>query len=208
MRPHHHSLLLASTTSMTSPALKPSSCTSMVTWSHRASAKTTLPSLISCRGEELVWTLWMACSVCSLMGSWGRGPSKPSSSNPKKLFNNKVHKVQRETLYLNQNLKLWNECQHWDERAGRLLTAEDGWEAGSAVGTPLANQQRGWWKRGHHRFLHTRRISPEGKQVEILWNCFVMKQPGLEPGTSFNSSQELQEIQDHFLMLSFAKSRN
>lgn len=48
MRPHHHSLLEASTTSMTSPALKPSSWSSMVTWSHSASANTTLPSLISC----------------------------------------------------------------------------------------------------------------------------------------------------------------
>lgn len=46
--PHHHSLLVASITSMTSPALNPSSWSSMVTWSQRASAYTTLPSLMSC----------------------------------------------------------------------------------------------------------------------------------------------------------------
>lgn len=50
-RPHHHSLLVASITSMTSPALKPSSWSSMVTWSQSASAQTTLPSLMSC-GEN------------------------------------------------------------------------------------------------------------------------------------------------------------
>lgn len=49
MRPHHHSLLVASTTSMTSPALKPNSWSSMVTWSQSPSAYTTLPSLMSCR---------------------------------------------------------------------------------------------------------------------------------------------------------------
>lgn len=47
LRPHHQSLCEASRTWMTSPALKPSSCSSMVTWSHRASAQTTLPSPIS-----------------------------------------------------------------------------------------------------------------------------------------------------------------
>lgn len=46
--PHHHSLLVASITSMTSPALNPSSWSSIVTWSQRASAYTTLPSLMSC----------------------------------------------------------------------------------------------------------------------------------------------------------------
>lgn len=51
-RPHHQSLLEASRTWMTSPALKPSSWSSMVTWSHKASAQTTLPSLISCSGDK------------------------------------------------------------------------------------------------------------------------------------------------------------
>lgn len=54
-RPHHHSLLVASITSMTSPALKPSSWSSMVTWSHRASAHTTLPSLMSWRESQGQW---------------------------------------------------------------------------------------------------------------------------------------------------------
>lgn len=51
-RPHHQSLLEASRTWMTSPALKPSSWSSMVTWSHSASAQTTLPSLMSCNGDR------------------------------------------------------------------------------------------------------------------------------------------------------------
>ena len=50
LRPHHQSLCEASRTWMTSPALKPSSCSSMVTWSQSASAQTTLPSLISWKG--------------------------------------------------------------------------------------------------------------------------------------------------------------
>ncbi|TNN61158.1 hypothetical protein EYF80_028666 [Liparis tanakae] len=62
-RPHHHSLLVASTTSMTSPALKPSSWSSMVTWSQRASAYTTLPSLISCKGTGTEgWTKYVKAS--------------------------------------------------------------------------------------------------------------------------------------------------
>lgn len=58
-RPHHHSLLVASITSMTSPALKPSSWSSMVTWSQSASAQTTLPSLMSCgkrHGQPGQWS--------------------------------------------------------------------------------------------------------------------------------------------------------
>lgn len=44
--PHHQSVCEASRTRITSPALKASSCSSMVTWSQRASAFTAWPELI------------------------------------------------------------------------------------------------------------------------------------------------------------------
>lgn len=47
--PHHQSLLDASSTLMTSPALKANSRSAMVTWSHTASALTMDPALISCK---------------------------------------------------------------------------------------------------------------------------------------------------------------
>lgn len=62
--PHHHSLLVASITSMTSPALNPSSWSSMVTWSQRASAYTTLPSLMSCGQSSHCQSLCACSTVC------------------------------------------------------------------------------------------------------------------------------------------------
>lgn len=49
--PHHQSLLEASSTLMTSPALNASSRSAMVTWSHTASALTIEPPLINWRKE-------------------------------------------------------------------------------------------------------------------------------------------------------------
>lgn len=53
--PHHQSLLEASRTLMTSPALKASSLSAIVTWSHTASALTTEPPLINCRKTRWAW---------------------------------------------------------------------------------------------------------------------------------------------------------
>lgn len=50
--PHHQSLFEASNTLMTSPALKASSRSAMVTWSHTASAFTTEPPLTNYREIE------------------------------------------------------------------------------------------------------------------------------------------------------------
>lgn len=50
--PHHQSLFEASNTLMTSPALKASSRSAMVTWSHTASAFTTEPPLTNYRKIE------------------------------------------------------------------------------------------------------------------------------------------------------------
>lgn len=49
--PHHQSLLEASSTLMTSPALNANSRSAMVTWSHTASALTIEPPLINCTNE-------------------------------------------------------------------------------------------------------------------------------------------------------------
>ena len=50
--PHHQSLLEASRTLMTSPALNANSRSAMVTWSHTASALTIEPPLINWRWEK------------------------------------------------------------------------------------------------------------------------------------------------------------
>lgn len=57
--PHHQSLLEASRTLMTSPALNASSRSAMVTWSHTASALTTEPPLINwIKGRKKI-RLWI-----------------------------------------------------------------------------------------------------------------------------------------------------
>lgn len=50
--PHHQSLLEASSTLMTSPALNANSRSAMVTWSHTASALTIEPPLINWRNRR------------------------------------------------------------------------------------------------------------------------------------------------------------
>lgn len=82
-RPHHHSLLVASITSMTSPALKPNSWSSMVTWSQSASAHTTLPSLMSC-GKSHGQAGQRSKAAMALFGGQALGLCPPPLSSPGK----------------------------------------------------------------------------------------------------------------------------
>ncbi len=56
--PHHQSCSWTSRTWITSPALKASSCSSIVTWSHRASACTACPDCMYWRKREIKGQTW------------------------------------------------------------------------------------------------------------------------------------------------------
>ena len=66
--PHHQSLLEASSTLMTSPALNANSRSAMVTWSHTASALTIEPPLINWRD----WRERKGHTLCLILVTWSR----------------------------------------------------------------------------------------------------------------------------------------
>lgn len=131
--PHHHSLLVASITSMTSPALNPSSWSSIVTWSQRASAYTTLPSLMSCGQSKLncqlppgkqhsqlvrlqlwhhcCWAKQVLITVCSPHAVWkGGGASLAVASTDLPLSSVYSESLGHSmfTTIKNRNSMLWN----------------------------------------------------------------------------------------------------